>query len=133
MRGLLVGPIGKGIVFGVLIGGVMRLPGKDTLLDAFAANLSVMTALWLGTLLVNAVSRRVLFQECGVAVASFALAAAAFQGYAPFLTIGFLVQAIWCVLHMRGAGVVTQPWFPPFAACVNVTFGVTYVALELLT
>ena len=123
----------KGILFGLVVGGVMRLPGKETLVDAFAADLSVMAALWLGAIMANGASRSVLVAESGVAIVSFACAAAAFQGVSGFLTIGFLVQAIWGVLHMRGLGVETLPWVPPFLVAVNITFLLVYFALVGLT
>ncbi|MEM1318404.1 MAG: hypothetical protein AAGF29_09070, partial [Pseudomonadota bacterium] len=46
-----------GLTFGILVGLLMRAPGPDAVAPAFAINLCVMAALWLGIAIANPTSR----------------------------------------------------------------------------
>ncbi|MEL6967330.1 MAG: hypothetical protein AAGM04_08125 [Pseudomonadota bacterium] len=124
-----------GLAFGVGVGGIMRLPGMDAVVPAFAINLCVMTALWLGIAIANSDRRPVTLAECGVGLLTFVLAAAALRTTPTLLYAGFALQALWSLAHLnqtsqyRFFAVRAPAWFSPFAAAANVGFGLVLSAL----
>ncbi|MEM1040145.1 MAG: hypothetical protein AAGI12_11840 [Pseudomonadota bacterium] len=119
-----------GLVFGLVIGGIMRLPGMDAVVPAFGINLSVMAALWLGISIGAAPPRKVALVEVLVGGVTFVLVAAAMRTTPAWLYMGFGVQIVWSLAHNRIALATPSPrWFVPFSAAANLGF---FAALSIL-
>ncbi|MEM9678074.1 MAG: hypothetical protein AAF890_08455 [Pseudomonadota bacterium] len=119
-----------GLVFGLVVGGIMRLPGMDAVVPAFGVNLSVMAALWLGIAIGAAPPRKVALVEVLVGVFTFVLVAAAMRTSPAWLYVGFGIQVVWSLAHNRTALAAPSPrWFVPFSAAANLGF---FIALSIL-
>ncbi|MDJ0612272.1 MAG: hypothetical protein QNJ29_01245 [Rhizobiaceae bacterium] len=116
-----------GLIFGVVVGGIMRAPGAEFVVAANAVNLSVMAALWLGISLAPGQKRQQMLLETVAAALTFVMAALVFQ-HSPFwLYAGFAFQAFWSLLHIGGRfGIPAQEWAPGFLAMVNLGFIAAY-------
>lgn len=119
-----------GMSFGVAIGILMRMPGPDAIVPAFAINLCVMAALWLGIAIGDPQEKKRAYADIFAAVATFVLAAIALRTYPEILAIGFAFQAWWSLQHRSdGFGVIGPIWFLLFASMANASFGVVYLVL----
>ncbi|MEM8749623.1 MAG: hypothetical protein AAGF28_04935 [Pseudomonadota bacterium] len=116
-----------GLLFGLLIGGIMRLPGPEAVEPAFAINLCVMAAIWLGASFGSEHALSAMKVETVVATLTFVVAAIAMRVNAHILLIGFALQAVWCFRHASaGQSLKIKRWFPPFAAFANIGFVASY-------
>ncbi|MFD0917742.1 hypothetical protein ACFQ14_15165 [Pseudahrensia aquimaris] len=112
-----------GLVFGIALSAVMLLPQPDIFVLGNTINLTVMTSLWLGALLVQPVERNVLLQEVSVGLLSLVVIALVFQLHVYLLIVGFVVQAQWSKMHDGGKwGVAVRHWYPLFssATCLGM-------------
>jgi len=123
-----------GIVFGVCVGAIMRLPGPEYLTAAFAINLAVMAALWLGAVVAPPTAKGALVPETVAALATFVIVALMFQSSPAWGYLGFIFQAGWSFVHRSDAfGVTVQRWYPAFAMGVNLTLLVMFFLLRTYT
>jgi len=119
-----------GTGFGCVVGIIMRLPGQDAVVPAFAINLCVMAALWLGIAIADPQEKRRAYGDIGVAVITFVLAAIALRTNPAVLLLGFALQVWWCFQHRSaGWGVIGPIWFMFFAAGANLAFGIVLAVL----
>jgi len=121
----------SGLVFGLLVGFIMVLPGAGFVVSAYAVNLSVMGALWLGAALAQGQDQYKGVQEVAVAVVTFVIAGAVFQSSPNWLYAGFALQAIWSFVHHDGRrGVAVISWYPAFSAMANAGFIISFFILS---
>lgn len=119
-----------GMSFGVAIGILMRMPGSDAVVPAFAINLCVMAALWLGIAIGNPSDKKRAYADIFAAVFTFVIAAVALRTYPEILSLGFLFQFWWSLQHRSdGRGVIGPVWFLLFASMANASFGVVLLVL----
>ncbi|MEO0329863.1 MAG: hypothetical protein AAF217_14860 [Pseudomonadota bacterium] len=123
-----------GLLFGLSVGGAMRLPGAEFIIAANAINLSVMAAIWLGIAIGVGQSRSHLIQETAAATLTFVIAALVFQSSPLWLYVGFFGQTIWSALHIGNRyGARAIAWYPGFAAMANLGFiAALYVVWNIL-
>jgi len=120
-----------GLVFGLVVGFIMVLPGAEFVVSAYAVNLSVMAALWLGAALAQGQDQYKGVQEVLVATVTFIIAGAVFQSSPNWLYAGFGLQAIWSFVHHDGRrGIAVISWYPVFSAMVNVGFIISFFILS---
>lgn len=114
-----------GIAFGIAISLGLHLPGSDDRLAAgFAISLGIIGALYLGTLIVEPVGKRAVWQEIGAATLTFVFVAAGSYSHVLWLVPGYFWHGVWDWAHHGnrfGAPVVS--WYPPFCAAVDITMG----------
>ncbi len=123
-----------GLVFGLLVGALMRAPGAEFVASANAVNLTVMASLWFGIALAPGQTRSAMMMETLVAFVTFVLIALVFQHSPLWLYAGFALQAGWSALHIGDrAGVKSQNWYPGFAAMVNLGFIAALYAVRTFT
>lgn len=119
-----------GMSFGVAVGILMRLPGVDAVVPAFAINLCVMAALWLGIAIGDPQNKKRAYADIFAAFLSFVLAAIALRTYPEILAIGFVFQFWWSLQHRSdGLGVIGPIWFLLFASMANLSFAVVFLVL----
>lgn len=119
-----------GMSFGVALGVLMRMPGADAVVPAFAINLSVMAALWLGIAIGRPDDKKRAYADIVVAVITFVLTAVALRTYPEVLIAGFLLQAWWSLQHRSdGLGVIGPVWFLLFASMANFAFAAVFFVL----
>lgn len=119
-----------GLSFGVLVGLLMRAPGADAVVPAFAINLCVMAALWLGIAIGNPTSKSRAYADIAAATGTFVLAAAALRTEPMLMVAGFLFQTWWSLEHRSARwGVIGPVWFLIFASMANLGFAVALLAL----
>lgn len=119
-----------GMSFGVAVGILMRMPGPDAVVPAFAINLCVMAALWLGIAIGDPQEKKRAYADIFAATATFILAAIALRTYPEILALGFLFQTWWSLQHRSdGLGVVGPIWFLLFASMANLSFGIVLLVL----
>lgn len=112
-----------GLIFGILVGGIMRAPGAEFVVAANAINLAVMAALWLGVTFAPGQIKRNTLIESVAAMVTFIMVALVFQHSQNWLYAGFAFQVMWSAVHIGGRiGVPSQAWFPGFAAMANLGF-----------
>ncbi len=112
-----------GLIFGLIVGGIMRAPGAEFVTAANAINVSVMAALWLGISFAPGQQKDHIFIETGAAMVTFVLAALVFQHSPNWLYAGFAFQAAWSAVHIGGRfAVPSRAWFPGFMSMVNLGF-----------
>ena len=112
-----------GLIFGFLVGVLMRTPGPEYVVAANAINLSVMASLWLGiSFAVGQPRSAMIFETLGASV-TFVMVALVFQHTDLWLYAGFIFQSFWSALHIGDRyGVPSQRWFPGFSAMANLGF-----------
>ncbi|EFL90684.1 hypothetical protein [Ahrensia sp. R2A130] len=119
-----------GLSFGLLIGLLMRAPGADAVEPAFAINLCVMAALWLGIAIGNPTSKSRAYADIAAATATFVLAAVALRTEPMLMIAGFLFQTWWSLEHRSARwGVIGPVWFLIFASMANLGFAIALLAL----
>lgn len=119
-----------GLTFGVLVGMLMRAPGADAVVPAFAINLCVMAALWLGIAIGAPFDKRRAYADIAAATVTFVLAAVALRTEPMLMIAGFLFQTWWSLQHRSARwGVVGPVWFLIFASMANLGFAVSLLVL----
>lgn len=119
-----------GLLFGIVVGAIMRLPAADAVVPASAINLCVMAVLWLGIAIGDPQAKSRAYADIAAASLTFVIAAAALRTYEELLAAGFFFQVWWSLQHKAsGYGVVGPSWFVPFAAMANLGFGVVFLIL----
>lgn len=119
-----------GMSFGVAVGILMRMPGVDAVVPAFAINLCVMAALWLGIAIGDPQEKKRAYSDIFAAALTFVLAAIALRTYSEILAVGFLFQVWWSLQHRSdGLGVIGPVWFLLFASMANLSFGIVLLVL----
>lgn len=119
-----------GMSFGIAVGILMRLPGPDAVVPAFAINLCVMAALWLGIAIGNSADKNRAYADIAAATATFVLAAAALRTVPELMILGFLFQGWWSLQHRSdGFGVIGPVWFLLFASMANFAFAAVFFGL----
>lgn len=119
-----------GMSFGIAVGIVMRLPGPEAVIPAFAINLCVMAALWLGIAIGDPSDKKRAYADIFAALGTFVLAAAALRTHAELLTLGFVFQFWWSLQHRSdGRGVIGPVWFLLFASMANLSFAAVFFVL----
>lgn len=121
-----------GMSFGIVVGVLMRMPGADAVVPAFAINLSVMAALWLGIAIGAPFEKSRAYADIAAATATFVLTAIALRTYPELMIAGFVFQGWWSLQHRSdGFGVIGPVWFLLFASMANFAFaGVLFVLLR---
>lgn len=119
-----------GMSFGVALGVLMRVPGADAVVPAFAINLCVMAALWLGIAIGNPDDKKRAYADIAAAVFTFVIAAASLRTYPELLILGFVFQSWWSLQHRSDRfGVIGPVWFLLFASMANVSFAAVFYFL----
>lgn len=119
-----------GMSFGVAVGILMRMPGPDAVVPAFAINLCVMAALWLGIAIGDPQEKKRAYADIFAATLTFVLAAVALRTLPEILVIGFVFQTWWSLQHRSdGFGVIGPVWFLLFASMANLAFAIVFLVL----
>lgn len=120
-----------GLLFGIVVGLIMRLPGARFVVPAHAVNLTAMASLWLGAAFAPGQGAFRVSQEALIAFSTYIIVALVFQDSPMWLYAGYVFQGLWCVAHFeRRYGVAVLEWFPRFAAMVNIGFMLSLLILE---